>query len=218
MAVPGSSEHVRSYYEKAAGEYDEYVSYFERWFIGDGRQWVCGQATGDVLEVAIGTGRNLPFYPPETRLSGVDLTRGMLHRARQRAAALGRDIDLKIGDAQALEFPDDAFDTVVITLALSTLPSVRRVLAEVRRVLRPAGKFLLLEHVRSPHRPVRAIQHLLNPIFMRKYGDRILREPLDHLGTAGFMVEHLERSKGGLIERVVARAPGDIQTRERNMK
>lgn len=207
MTVPGSSDHVRNYYEKAASEYDEYVSYFERWFIGDGRRWVCDQATGDVLEIAIGTGRNLPFYPTGVRLTGVDLTPAMLDRARERAAVLGRDIELRIGDAQALDLPDEAFDTVVVTLALSTVPSVRRVLAEIRRVLRPGGKLLLLEHVRSPHLPARAIQHLLNPIFMRKYGDRLLRDPLDHLGAAGFVVERVERSKGGFIERVVARVP-----------
>lgn len=207
MAVPGSSDHVRSYYEKAAGEYDEYVSYFERWFIGDGRQWVCGQASGDVLEIAIGTGRNLPFYPADVRLTGVDLTPGMLNRARQRAADLGRDVELRIGDAQALDFPAESFDTVVVTLALSTMPSVRRVLAEIRRLLRPGGKLLLLEHVRSPHLPVRAIQHLLNPIFMRKYGDRLLRDPLDHLSAADLVAERVERSKGGFIERVVARKP-----------
>lgn len=207
MTVPGSSDHVRNYYEKAAGEYDEYVSYFERWFIGDGRQWVCGQAAGDVLEIAIGTGRNLPFYPADARLTGVDLTPAMLDRARDRAAVLGRAIELRIGDVQSLDLPDEAFDAVVVTLALSTVPSVRRVLAEVRRVLRPAGKLLLLEHVRSPHLPVRAMQHLLNPIFMRKYGDRLLRDPLDHLGAACFVVERVERSRGGFIERVVARVP-----------
>jgi ubiquinone/menaquinone biosynthesis C-methylase UbiE len=210
MAVPGSREHVRSYYEKVgSGEYDEYVGYFERWFLDDGRQWVCGQASRDVLEIAIGTGRNLPFYPSDVRLTGIDLTPAMLDKARERAADLGIDVRLVIADAQTLDFPDESFDTVVITLALSTVPSVRRVLAEAWHVLRPGGRLLLLEHVRSPRLPVRTIQRLLNPIFVRKYGDRLLRDPLDHLPDAGFTVERVERFKGGFIERVVARKPED---------
>lgn len=208
MVSPGTREHVRRYYEKVGGrEYDEYVSYFERWFVGHGRQWVCSQASGDVLEIAIGTGRNLPFYSLDVRLTGIDLTQAMLNRARQRAAELGRDVRLMIADAEALDLPDETFDTVVVTLALSTVPNVPRVLAEAWRVLRPGGRLLLLEHVRSPHLPIRVIQRLLNPIFVRNYGDRLLRDPLDHLPAAGFAIERVERSKAGFIERVAARKP-----------
>jgi ubiquinone/menaquinone biosynthesis C-methylase UbiE len=202
-----ATDQVRRYYEQTADRYDEYVSYFERWFISDGRAWVARQASGDVLEIAIGTGRNLPYYPADARVTGLDLTPAMLTLARERAAALGRDVALHVGDAEALPFPAASFDTVVATLALGSIPHVDRALAEVRRVLRPGGKLVLLDHVRSPFLPVRVLQRLLNPCFVRLFGDHLLREPVEHLVAAGFILEHIERSKGGFMERVVARTP-----------
>jgi ubiquinone/menaquinone biosynthesis C-methylase UbiE len=212
MGVLVETERVRRYYEQTAGRYDEYVGYFEKLLMGDGRQWVCRQARGEVLEIAIGTGRNLPFYPADVRLTGVDLTPAMLEIARQRASALGREVDLRVGDAEALEFPDGRFDTVVATLALCTIPDDRRTVAEIRRVLRPGGRLLLLEPVRSPVLPVRVLQRILDPLFVRFYGDHLLREPLDHLAAEGFVIERVERSKAGLIERLVAQKPAATQS------
>jgi hypothetical protein len=83
-------------------------------------------------------------------------------------------------------------------------------MAEAWRVLRPGGQFLLLEHVRSPLLPVRLLQRILDPLFVRCYGDHLLREPRDHLAAAGFVVDQVERSKGGTIERLVARKPATV--------
>jgi ubiquinone/menaquinone biosynthesis C-methylase UbiE len=138
------------------------------------------------------------------RLTGVDLTPAMIKLARQRADTRGREVHLRVGDAQALDLPDAQFDSVVATLALSSISDERQALAEARRVLRPGGRLLLLEHVRSPYLPVRLLQRLLNPLFVHCFGDHLLREPLDHLAAVGFVVERVERSKGGVIERLVA--------------
>lgn len=207
MAVLTETERVRRFYDTIANRYDEYVGYTERLLLGDGRQWVCSRASGDVLEIGIGTGQNLAYYPEDVRLTGVDLTPAMLAVARGRAVALGREVDLRVGDAQALDLPDGSFDTVVTTLMLSAVPDIRQTVAEVRRVLRAGGRFLLLDFVRSPSRPVRLIQHLLDPLFVRRYAFHLLREPLDHLAAEGFVVERVERSKGGMIERIAARTP-----------
>jgi ubiquinone/menaquinone biosynthesis C-methylase UbiE len=160
-----------------------------------------------VLEIAAGTGRNLPFYPPSVRLTMTEFTPAMLEIARQRQAELGREAELREGDAQQLDFPDESFDTVVCTLGLCTIPDDRAAVREVRRVLRPGGRFLLLEHVRSPRGAVRAVQHALDPLAVRFEGDHIAREPLEHLRAEGFEVERLERSKLGIVERVAARKP-----------
>lgn len=205
--MSGETERVRRIYDESARRYDRQIGFFERLLFGGGREWVCSQARGEVLEVAIGTGRNLPFYPKEVRLTGVDLSPAMLEFAQARARELGIEADLRVGDAQALPFPDEVFDTVVITLSLCTIPDDRKALAEATRVLRPGGRLLLLEHVRSPLLPVRAVQRVLDPLFVRLGADHLLREPLDHLQDASLEVERQERSKWGIVERLSARKP-----------
>jgi ubiquinone/menaquinone biosynthesis C-methylase UbiE len=195
---------VRRLQDKAAPKYDRTMGRWERLLFGGGREWVCSQARGDVLEIAPGTGRNLPHYPSDVRLTAVELSPKMLEIARERAADLGREVDLRVGDAQALDFPDDSFDTVVCTFALCTIPDERQALAEAHRVLRPGGRFLWIEHVGSPARPVHAVQYLLDKVTVRLEGDHQTREPLDHLEPVGFHVEQLQRSKWGIVERGAA--------------
>jgi ubiquinone/menaquinone biosynthesis C-methylase UbiE len=203
-----ATERIRHFYERSARDYDGWMDLFDRVFVGEGRAAICGRATGRTLEIGVGTGRNIPFYPSEVELTGVDLTPGMLDIARRHSA--GRAVDLRVGDAEALDLPDAAFDTVVITLCLCTVPDARKALTEVRRVLLPGGHLLLIEHVRSPIAPVRWIQRLLAPLF-RLAGDDLLRDPLDHLEAVGFRVEECRRSKWGLMEEVVARAVQGVE-------
>jgi ubiquinone/menaquinone biosynthesis C-methylase UbiE len=200
------ADRIRRFYERSAGRYDKQMRFWDRVLdFAGGRRWVCSQATGDVLEIGIGTGLNLPYYRDGVRLTGVEFSSTMLELARERATQLGRDPDLRLGDAQALEFPDESFDTVVCTLALCTIPDDRRAVAEARRVLRPGGRLLLLEHVRSPLLPIRAGQRLLEPLTLRFEADHLLRDPADYLAEQGFAIEALERLKWGIVERVAAR-------------
>jgi ubiquinone/menaquinone biosynthesis C-methylase UbiE len=199
------TERVLRLYEKEAHKYDRQMRFFERLLFAGGREWVCSQAEGEVLEIGLGTGRSLPHYHADVRLTGIELSPAMLEIARARARELGREVDLRVGDAQALELPDESFDTVVCTLSLCTIPDDRAAVAEVRRVLRPGGRFLLLEHVRSPLLPIRVAERLLEPLMLRFEADHLLREPLEHLRAEGFEVERLERSKLGIVERVRAR-------------
>lgn len=207
MAVQSETERARRYYDEIAGTYDRFIGIPEKLLFGGGREWVCAQALGDVLEIAVGTGRNFPYYPADVRLTGVDVSPAMLDVARRRAGELAHGVDLRVGDAQALDLPDARFDTVVATLALCSIPDDRRAVAEARRVLRPGGRFLLLEHVRSPLPTVRMIQRALDPVFVRFAADHLLREPLDQLAAEGFVVDRVERSKWGIVERVAARKP-----------
>jgi ubiquinone/menaquinone biosynthesis C-methylase UbiE len=204
---PRETERVLQLYEKEAQKYDRQMNFFDRLLFPGGREWVCGQAEGEVLEIGVGTGRNLRHYRDDVRLTGIELSPAMLEIARMRARELGRDVDLRVGDAQALEFGDESFDTVVCTLSLCTIPDDRAAVAEVRRVLRPGGRFLLLEHVRSPVLPIRVGQGLLEPLAVRFEADHLLREPLEQLQAEGLEVEQLERSKLGIVERIAARKP-----------
>jgi ubiquinone/menaquinone biosynthesis C-methylase UbiE len=201
------TERVRRIWDQVAPKFDRQIRFWERVMFHGGRQWVCSRASGEVLEVAVGTGRNLTFYPAGVRPTGIDLSEQMLQIARARADSLDRPVDLCLADAQALPLPDSSFDTVVCTLALCSIPDDRRAVAEIARVLRPGGRVLLLEHVRSPRRAVRAFQHVVDLLTVRLEGDHQLREPLDHLRVHGFDIETLERSKWGMVERVSARKP-----------
>ncbi len=195
---------VRPIWDKFAARYDDSIAFMERLLFAGGREWVCSQARGRVLEIAVGTGRNLPLYGDDVQLTGIDFSPSMLLIARERARSIGVDVDLRVGDAQALDFADQSFDTVVCTLALCSILDDRLAVAEARRVLRSGGRFLLMEHVCSHLLPVRCVERLLDPLAVRWQGDHLCREPLDHLRAEGFEIERLERLKLGIVERIAA--------------
>jgi ubiquinone/menaquinone biosynthesis C-methylase UbiE len=202
------TERVRRIQDKEAPRYDRQMGIFDRILFAGGRAWACAQVNGTVLELAFGTGRNLPYYPADVRLTGIELSPQMLEIGRKRAEELKRDIDLRTGDAQALEFEDQSFDTVIITFGLCTIPDDRGAATEAHRVLRPGGRLVLLEHVRSPSLAVRAVQRMLDPLSVRFAADHLVRDPLDYLGNVGFEIDSVQRLKWGIVERVVARKPG----------
>jgi len=201
------AQRLRRYWDKHARSYDKQTAFWERRLFGDGRQWVCAQATGEVLEVAIGTGRNLPYYPPGIRLTGIDLSPAMLALARRHAQQLDVEVDLRLGDAQALELPDASFDTVVCTLSLCAIPDHRQAVAEMARVLRPGGRLLLLVHVADAPRWVRAIQWLLERVTIPLGEEHLRRRPLRQVQAEGFQIERRERAKLGIVEGLAARKP-----------
>jgi ubiquinone/menaquinone biosynthesis C-methylase UbiE len=205
--LAAETERVRRVQDKEAPRYDRQMGFFERLLFSGAREWACSQIDGDVLEIAIGTGRNLPFYPAGVKGTGIELSSEMLGLARRRAKELGSEIELLQGDAQRLEFADASFDTVLITFALCTIPDDRAAAAEALRVLRPGGKLVLVEHVRSPAGPVRFVQRALDPLSVRFGADHLVREPLDYLAQVGFEIDSVRRSKWGIVERVIAHKP-----------
>jgi ubiquinone/menaquinone biosynthesis C-methylase UbiE len=207
-SIEQETDRVRALQDKQAPKYDRQISFFERVLFGDGRAWVCSRAHGKVLELACGTARNLPFYRDDVELTGIELSPEMLAIAHQRAGELDHPADLRLGDVQALDFPDESFDTVTCTLGFCTIPDTRAAAAEAFRVLRPGGQLLLLEHVRSPAPIVRGGQRLLDPFAVRFEADHLLRDPLDYLPGVGFEIDEVERSKWGIVERLRARKPG----------
>ncbi len=205
--VDVETDRVRGIYDAMAPRYDRMIAVAEKLLFRDGRQWACAQATGQVLEVAVGTGRNLACYPADVHLTGVELSLSMLAQAQSRAQTLHRAVELRPGDAQHLSFPDASFDTVVATLALCSIPDERAAVAEMARVLRPGGRLVLLDHVASPVRPVRAVQRLLDPLLVRFEGDHLLREPDAAVRAAELITDELTRSKWGIVLRLTAHKP-----------
>ncbi|MEV6912566.1 class I SAM-dependent methyltransferase [Amycolatopsis sp. NPDC051071] len=193
------------YWDGKSRTYDREMRFWDRKLFGDSRAWACGQATGDVLEVAVGTGLNLPLYPETVTLTGIDLSDGMLDIARSRAGRLGSTVTLQRGDAHDLPFDVGSFDTVVCTFGLCAIPDDGKALAEMARVLRPGGQLILLDHIKSSSRVVRGLQWLAEKVTVPMAGEHFLRRPLDKIAALGLTVERRERFKLGLVERLVAR-------------
>ncbi|MGH3519479.1 MAG: class I SAM-dependent methyltransferase [Haloechinothrix sp.] len=194
-------------WDKHSRTYDREMRFWDRALLRDSRQWACSQATGEVLEVAIGTGLNLAVYPESVTLTGLDLSEEMLNVARRRADDLDRDVDLKQGNADALPFGDATFDTVVCTLGLCAIPDMDTAIDEMRRVLRPGGRLILVDHIESSSLLARGVQRLLEFATIPLGGEHFLRRPLTKVRAAGFDVERVQRFKLGLVERLVARKP-----------
>ena len=193
------------YWDKKSRGYDREMRFMQRVLFGDSREWACSNATGTVLEVAVGTGLNIEAYPAEVQLTGIDLSDEMLKIARARAVELGREVELRQGDAHQLPFADTTFDTVVCTFGLCAIPNMDTAIGEMTRVLRPGGTLILVDHVASSSRIARGVQRALEVVTVPMASEHFLRRPLKELEKRPYTVEKVERFKIGLIERVVAR-------------
>lgn len=206
-ATPDQTAKVLRAWEKNAPTYDKQIAFFEKIWFGGGREWLGTRARGRILEVAIGTGLNLPHYPVDATITGIELSPAMLAIAKRRVADLGRDVDLRTGDAQALPFADDSYDTVVCALSLCTIPDPAAAIGQMKRVLVPGGQLLLLDHIRSTWPPVYAAQWLLEQVTIRAAGEHFTRRHLPLVRAGGFEIVEVERLKAGTVERVHARKP-----------
>ena len=163
----------------------------------DRRKLVLPRAEGHVLELGAGGGANFALYDPRrvTRVEGVDPSPGLLDRARDAAKAEGLEFDIKEGVAEALPWPDESFDSVVVTFTLCSVQDQGRSLAEARRVLRPGGKLLFLEHGASPDPGTAKWQRRIEPVWKRIAGGCHLTRPITSAITAaGF--EIVDRGEG----------------------
>jgi ubiquinone/menaquinone biosynthesis C-methylase UbiE len=148
--------------------------------------WGRAPAAGRILEVGVGTGINMRHYPPAARVTAIDISDRMLAKARARAKRQHLDVDLAVMDAQRMDFADDSFDAVVATCVFCSVPDPVAGLREVRRVLKPGGTLLLLEHVRSANPVVGKLMDWLNPLVVRVSGANINRRTVDNVRLAGF--------------------------------
>lgn len=178
----------------------------------EARKLVVPQARGRVLEIGVGTGLNLDLYGDEvSALVGVEPDPYMLRRARRRAEHVRRPIELHELGAEELPFESESFDTVVMTFTLCTIPEPEAALAQVRRVLRPEGRLLFLEHVRSSGPLMGRVQDAVTPLWRRLFGGcHPNRRAAELLRACGFAVETIvpvgrERANPLPVYRGVAR-------------
>jgi ubiquinone/menaquinone biosynthesis C-methylase UbiE len=199
---------LRRIYDDLAPDYDRKVGPSERVLLGDFRRAFGAELRGRTLDVAIGSGLNLPYYPDRvTDAVGTDLSAAMLHAAAERAEQLERPIRLVQADAQRLPFPDAAFDTVAVSLALCTVPDQAAALREMARVCRPNGRIVLLEHVISPVWPLAWLQRLATPFQARAIGCHFDRDTIGTARRLGLAIESDRARLFGIFRLVVAQPP-----------
>jgi ubiquinone/menaquinone biosynthesis C-methylase UbiE len=183
---------TRNRYQRISQVYDTVEILPERRYIS-WRERLWSQVKGpEVLEVGVGTGKNMAFYPQGVRVTGVDLTPEMLDRARKRAAILNRGVTLLLGDAQELEFPDASFDTVVASFVFCSVSDPVLGLQELGRVVKPDGQIFLMEHVRSAKPVVGELMDILNPVVVKVTGANINRRTVENVSRSGLLIERVE--------------------------
>lgn len=180
------SETVRRRYNRSARFYDTEQKMMER-VAGRWRRELWSRVPGgEILEVGVGTGANMAFYPAGVNVTAIDIAENMLARAKVHAAKLGVDVTLGRMDVEHLDFPDGHFDCVLATFVFCSVPDPIAGLKEARRVLKAGGVLLLLEHVRSENIVLGKLMDVLNPVVVRMAGANINRHTVDNVRAAGF--------------------------------
>jgi len=197
---------VREYYNRIAPLYNVLEVLLERRYYAAWRTGLFARVRGpQVLDIGVGTGKNLAYYPAGTNVTAIDLSPGMLAHAREKAAGQDACVHLNQMDAQHLAFPDDTFDTTVATFVFGSVPDPVRGLREAARVTKPDGQILLLEYVRPPGVLGVAI-NLLNPLVFRLYGANINRRTMQNAERAELTVISIERFWRGMVVLIVAQS------------
>jgi len=198
------AQKVRQRFDRIAWVYDLLEAPME---MMGARRWrgpLLSTVKGRVLEVGIGTGKNLPYYPQGIELTGIDISPLMLDKARRRAETLNRRVALQVQDVEAMSFVSESFDYVVSTFVFCSVPNPVAGLREVKRVLKRSGTALFLEHVRSENPLLGFLMDLLNPLVRGIIGPNINRRTVENIRSAGLEIRCLEVLGPAILKRIRA--------------
>ena len=199
MAVCFTPREISEKYDRFAQWYDFVEGVPDLLGVRKLRQRLLRRASGKVLEVAVGTGKNLLYYPEGCQITAVDLSDGMLAVARKRADKHSLPISFALMDAETLGFPDECFDTVVSSLSTCTFPNPVIALEEMGRVCRRQGRILLLEHGRSDREWLGPWQDRHADQFAKPLGCHWNRAPLELVREAGLRIVRAQRTFFGIF-------------------
>lgn len=172
-------------YSRIAKFYDKME---EMMMFNNYRKEVVEKAQGNILEVGIGTGENLKYYRKDQKVTGIDFSPGMLKIAKEKAEVVSMDVELLEMDIQKMNFPKNSFDTIVSTCVFCTVPDPIAGLREALRVLKPGGKAIFLEHMKSRNRVLNILLYTMNIFSRLILGTSMVRKTQENIESVGFKV------------------------------
>lgn len=196
MAEPSgkATEAVKRRYNRIAPVFDLMEVIVERSSFAGWRKLLWSKVEcSRILEVGVGTGKSFPYYPADAEITAIDLSDKMLARARDKAQRQKVPVRLQQMDVQHLEFADNTFDSVTASFVFCSVPDPLLGLAEVKRVCKPGGKVVLLEHVLSDKPFSARLMNLINPVVARMGGENINRRTVENVARSGLIVENVTR-------------------------
>ncbi len=195
-------------WDNAAATFDFMSSY------GPERRWEPFKRTffsamqGKILFLAVGTGLDIPFFPPNQDIIGLDISSKMLERAKARVAKYQGKIELHEMDVHDLPFPDGTFDQVFTSCTFCSVPNPVRGLETLKRVLKPGGELRMFEHTGSRYYPFKLLLNMMNPL-AKRLGPEVNRDTLSNVQQAGFNIRQVNHIFLDVVKTIVAEAPGE---------
>lgn len=197
------SEKIRKKYNRAARFYDILETPMEMMALREWRIDLMKGLEGNILEIGVGTGKNIEYYPDDISITAIDFSEGMLQKAREKAEKYNKNVTLIQMDAQDMKFPDNTFDTIFTTCVYCSVPDPVKGLKEMRRVCKPNGKIIMIEHVRSEMWLLGAVMDILNPIVVTTYGVNINRKTVENIYKSGFTDVNSNNLYGDIVKKIV---------------
>jgi ubiquinone/menaquinone biosynthesis C-methylase UbiE len=196
---------TRKKWDFSAGFYDLLAYGTERRWAPRKRE-LFANMHGRVLFAAVGTGQDIPFFPPGRDIVGIDISPRMLARARARAAQYAGSLELRVMDIHALDFPDHSFDQVVTSCTFCSVPDPVAGLVALRRVLKPGGGLYMFEHTGSHVFPFSLMLNVMTPIW-KPIGPEMNRDTIANVEKAGFEIRQVDNVYLDVVKTIIATAP-----------
>lgn len=185
--MKADSEKTKRRYDRLAPYFDGLEGFLEGLLFSEWRKKLWSKVKGEhILEVGVGTGKNFPYYPKNTRITALDFSEKMLERAKIKKQRTNISVDLELMDVQSLCYADNSFDTVIATFVFCSVPQPIKGLQELYRVCKPGGQVLLLEHVLSSKPMMAKMMQIINPLIASIFGANINRKTVKSVQSCGF--------------------------------